>query len=181
MMKNLIKTLTPIAIALLMAACGNETQQSEKEQESVAIKKSQESTPVPVIIQDEMVNAVYQHYINLSAALTKADVIEAKIAANAIETGSQRLSGGSKLVSAASKITASTDIEEQRAAYETISDEMMRMVKEAGVSQGEVFVQYCPMAFDDTGASWLSSTKEVRNPYMGDKMLACGVNKESIR
>lgn len=36
-----------------------------------------------------------------------------------------------------------------------------------------VFVQYCPMALDD-GALWLSTSKDIRNPYYGDRMLECG-------
>jgi hypothetical protein len=30
------------------------------------------------------------------------------------------------------------------------------------------------MAFGNTGAHWLSNTKEIQNPYFGDKMLKCG-------
>lgn len=37
-------------------------------------------------------------------------------------------------------------------------------------------VQFCPMK----NASWLSDSKEVCNPYYGDKMLTCGSVKEEI-
>jgi hypothetical protein len=30
------------------------------------------------------------------------------------------------------------------------------------------------MAFNNTGAYWLSSDKQVQNPYFGDKMMRCG-------
>jgi len=30
------------------------------------------------------------------------------------------------------------------------------------------------MAFDGKGGYWLSNSKEIRNPYFGDIMLACG-------
>jgi hypothetical protein len=58
---------------------------------------------------------------------------------------------------------------------------MIALVKKSGVSNGELYVEYCPMAFDDKGASWLSSSKEIRNPYFGDKMLTCGEVKETIK
>jgi len=32
----------------------------------------------------------------------------------------------------------------------------------------------------NTGAEWLSSAKEIRNPYFGDKMMSCGVVKTTI-
>jgi hypothetical protein len=31
------------------------------------------------------------------------------------------------------------------------------------------------------GASWLSETKEVKNPYMGKSMPTCGTLKEEIK
>jgi len=48
------------------------------------------------------------------------------------------------------------------------------------VKSGEVYKQYCPMAFDGKGAFWLSSSEEIRNPYYGDKMLKCGRVEETI-
>ncbi|MFY8001040.1 MAG: efflux RND transporter periplasmic adaptor subunit [Candidatus Kapaibacteriota bacterium] len=37
---------------------------------------------------------------------------------------------------------------------------------------------YCPMAFDDKGAYWLTPTTTIRNPYFGAKMLQCGEIRE---
>jgi hypothetical protein len=35
------------------------------------------------------------------------------------------------------------------------------------------------MAFNNTGGYWLSNSKEIRNPFFGDKMLKCGrIEKE---
>ncbi len=42
------------------------------------------------------------------------------------------------------------------------------------------FVQFCPMANDNAGAIWLSSAKEIKNPYFGEAMLMCGETKEQI-
>jgi hypothetical protein len=30
------------------------------------------------------------------------------------------------------------------------------------------------MAFNNKGAYWISSSKDILNPYFGDKMLKCG-------
>jgi Cu(I)/Ag(I) efflux system membrane fusion protein len=35
------------------------------------------------------------------------------------------------------------------------------------------------MAFD-TGAYWISDSKEIRNPYFGDAMLTCGEVKKEL-
>jgi Cu(I)/Ag(I) efflux system membrane fusion protein len=37
------------------------------------------------------------------------------------------------------------------------------------------------MAFDNKGAYWLSETKEIRNPYFGDKMMTCGEVKKEFK
>ena len=43
-----------------------------------------------------------------------------------------------------------------------------------------LYRQYCPMAFDNKGAHWLSETEAIRNPYFGEKMLSCGQTKETL-
>jgi hypothetical protein len=72
-------------------------------------------------------------------------------------------------------------LEEQRAIFETISDnlyELIIVLKPAGI---ETYHQYCPMAFNDKGAAWLSDTSHIQNPYFGKKMLTCGEVKEELR
>lgn len=79
------------------------------------------------------------------------------------------------------KIAQSNDVEEQRKHFETLSDNLIEAVEYFGVIEKTVYSQYCPMAFNDQGAFWLSSEKEIRNPYFGDKMLTCGEVKETYQ
>jgi Cu(I)/Ag(I) efflux system membrane fusion protein len=44
-----------------------------------------------------------------------------------------------------------------------------------------LYVQKCPMANSNKGAVWLSTEKEVKNPYYGDTMLTCGSVIEEIK
>ncbi len=48
-----------------------------------------------------------------------------------------------------------------------------------GKAKGLV-VAHCPMAFDGKGADWLQLGKEIRNPYYGSSMLACGSVVEDL-
>ena len=48
-------------------------------------------------------------------------------------------------------------------------------------SNRTLYHDLCPMAFDDQGAYWLSESKEIRNPYFGDKMLKCGSTKVILK
>ena len=79
------------------------------------------------------------------------------------------------------KITQTSDVEEQRKHFETLSDNLIEAVEYFGVVENTIYRQYCPMAFRDQGAYWLSSEKEIRNPYFGDKMLTCGEVKETYQ
>jgi Cu(I)/Ag(I) efflux system membrane fusion protein len=57
---------------------------------------------------------------------------------------------------------------------------MYMLVKEAKLANAGVYHQYCPMAFNDKGAYWLSNEAEIKNPYFGKKMLECGEVKDSL-
>jgi hypothetical protein len=183
-MKSVFKTGLAFATAVIIISCGNDnkTETSHENHDQTTTATNDAATqPAAVRLQDDQLNAVYQHYIHLSTALANSDVAEAKAASNAIEAGARDLEGGGTIASSAAKITNASGIEAQRAAYEDLSNAMISKVKSSGVSNGEVYVQYCPMAFDDKGASWLSSNKEIRNPYFGNKMLTCGETKETIK
>lgn len=185
-MTRLIKTTMPFAVAVLLTACGgNETKETGHESHNTTEPATEQSaapsTGSSVALKNQDLNAIYQHYIHLSTALTNGDVSEAKVASNAIEAGAKEMPGGTTIASSAASITAASDIEAQRTAFQKLSNEMIAQVKKSGLSSGEVYVEYCPMAFNDKGASWLSSSKEIRNPYFGDKMLTCGEVTETLK
>ncbi len=71
-------------------------------------------------------------------------------------------------------------IEELRAAYLGISNAMIALTRSFGAVEEPIYLQHCPMADNDKGADWLSTEKEIRNPYFGDMMLKCGETKETI-
>jgi Protein of unknown function (DUF3347) len=73
------------------------------------------------------------------------------------------------------------DLEKKRESFEMISNafyDMVRSIRPQGVA---VYYQYCPMAFNDKGAYWLSNADSIRNPYFGKKMLTCGEVKETLK
>ena len=73
--------------------------------------------------------------------------------------------------------SARITLEENRRMYKRVSDLLIDALP-YGTGPGEpsdsVYVQYCPMAFGDQGARWLSFEREILNPYFGDAMLRCG-------
>jgi Cu(I)/Ag(I) efflux system membrane fusion protein len=77
-------------------------------------------------------------------------------------------------------IISSGNIEEQRKAFSELSNQLYITVKTYGLMEKTAYYQYCPMAFDNKGAYWLSESKTIRNPYFGDKMMDCGDIKETL-
>jgi hypothetical protein len=182
-MQHLLKTAIPFAAVLIFSACGNDnakTTETADSHDHAATEQTQNTASATPVLKNDKLNAVYQHYIHLTTALTNSDLTEAKIAANAIEAGTKDINVASGIAAAASKITAASNIEAQRAAFAIMSNEMAELIKKEGLSSGELYLAFCPMAFNDKGATWISGSKEIRNPYFGEKMLTCGEVKEII-
>ncbi|MCC5941147.1 MAG: efflux RND transporter periplasmic adaptor subunit [Balneolaceae bacterium] len=137
--------------------------------------------------------AAIEAYITGKDALVESDLSGAQSGFNAFidklnEIGEHGLSGDghmawmeswSALMEHAEGITAADDIEEARTHFRHLSDDLIKAVQLFGI-EGVVYHQYCPMAFDDEGAYWLSSEEQIQNPYLPETMLGCGEVIESI-
>jgi hypothetical protein len=111
-----------------------------------------------VMFKDPKLGKAYEHYIHVKNSLVAS--------AASIE--------------AATKLANTSDLDEQRKLFSTLSNEMATLVKDGKLSMGMLYLEYCPMANNNSGAYWLSNEKEIKNPYFGDKMLKCGSVKEMI-
>ena len=71
-------------------------------------------------------------------------------------------------------------IEHQREHFEMLSNDIYDMVK--AIKPGRtLYKDFCPMYNNNKGASWISETKDIKNPYLGTKMPTCGEVKEEIK
>lgn len=138
---------------------------------------------------------VYESYISLKNALVAGDPADAKKAAGNISASLSKvdmkllegeahdrwmeLSG--KISRSAGNIASSSDVEKQRTGFSSLSNDFYTTVKTFGMPGRTVYYQFCPMAFNDKGAYWLSEQEEIRNPYFGDMMLTCGEVRETIK
>lgn len=78
------------------------------------------------------------------------------------------------------EIMNSDDFENQRKAFKPFNEALIEPLKSLGTGKNKVFIQFCPMADNDSGAFWLSSKEEIMNPYFGDMMLHCGEVTDTI-
>ncbi len=161
------KTILMIAvIAAILAACGKTEKASTEGQTQIATPETNEALKV-----------VLTGYFDVKNALVSDDAARAKSAATALAA----LTGdfAEQLNEYILAIGETDNIEEQREAFEALSISMYDLVKAGGAGL-TVYKQYCPMAFDDKGAFWLSNEKQVLNPYFGASMLRCGSVQETI-
>ncbi|MFQ6677963.1 MAG: efflux RND transporter periplasmic adaptor subunit [Fidelibacterota bacterium] len=69
-----------------------------------------------------------------------------------------------------------------RDAFRKVSLSMVSLEESFGHSTGDVYYEvFCPMAFGNEGAVWLTNKKDINNPYFGEKMLNCGEVKKEFK
>jgi hypothetical protein len=77
------------------------------------------------------------------------------------------------------QIIVITDVEMQRGYFAMLSTHVYELAKTFDAGK-KLYLNHCNMAFDENGAMWLSETSEIKNPYMGSKMMNCGSIKGMI-
>lgn len=137
------------------------------------------STSSEVVFENAAFGKVYEAYLDVKASLVNTDATAASKAVATLNNSQKDLLDNQGLQKAIQEFEASTDIKNQRAIFERITAAMEVEIAKQTITSGTIYKQYCPMAFDGKGGYWLSNSKEVRNPYYGDKMLKCGtIDKE---
>jgi hypothetical protein len=198
---NLSALLLATASCLALMNCSSEkkddTATEVKEEHASGSTASQEASKpqfeVDAAFQKQL-GSVFTAYVELKDALVASDATEATEQAKDVndelaKVDMKLLTGAahndwmtylSPLQTAVKEIQESTDLEKQRVAFSSLSDNLYKSVKAFGLGGQEAFYEFCPMAFNNEGAYWLSSEQQIKNPYFGDKMLTCGVVKEKL-
>lgn len=188
----MVKYFAIIVMAALVSCNGNEDKKAEEvEKKDTPLTQSKNSNAFN--IQFEHFLTVYFHLkdrlvlTNDTLAITSAK--ELKAAADSLQLTDlkadqsiiEMAKGYVESISAeAAALSAEKNIEEMRKSFQVISDNMYDLVRTVRYDQQVLYHQFCPMAFNDQGAYWLSATSDVKNPYFGKKMLTCGEVKDSI-
>lgn len=133
-----------------------------------------------VNFKDDRIAAAYGHYMHVKTALVNTNAEEAQNGGEMLAEALANVENSSQALTAAKTIANSEAVDEQRTAFLDLSQAMEGLVSGA-IASGEIYKQYCPMAFDGKGGAWLSNSQEIRNPYYGDKMLKCGSVRDTIQ
>ncbi|WP_299826543.1 DUF3347 domain-containing protein [uncultured Pontibacter sp.] len=159
--------------------------------ESAVVVEAPDFSSVAAPMKTQVAQLV-EEYLKLTEALVASEPAAAKTAANDVLTVAKAMPVATlttdekafaeektnTVIENASKIAESEDLAVQRQNLEQLSETVFSMAKAFNAAEGTLYYQYCPMAFNNKGAYWLSSNEEIRNPYYGDAMLSCGTNEE---
>jgi hypothetical protein len=191
--------LFAMVVLTLMSNCsGGKKQESDDAPAQAVEEKAPEATAPQFVVNEsfqQQLGKVFTSYVSLKDAFVASDAEKVKSEAS---TTSQAVAGvDMKLLSGAAhndwmsyltpiqtslkEIESTADIEVQRKAFSTLSENLYKSIKAFGLGGTEAFYDYCPMAFNNEGAYWLSDKAAIRNPYFGDAMLNCGVVEEKLQ
>ncbi len=130
-------------------------------------------------VSKEQLENILSSYFSLKNALVKTDFNKASEAASSFLADiSEDMTELRKVLTG---MKQKENVEDIRVDFEKVSGTIYELIKaNTDKVKGEVYKQYCPMAFNNKGAFWLSSEKTIMNPYFGDKMLKCGKVQETL-
>lgn len=190
-----------LATLIFFTQCGGSKSEDTQVEEAESAASSDSTTAaseplfsVDATFQEQLVRT-FQAYVNLKEgfvatdpALVKTEARSLKAILKAIDAkmlSGQALNDWSNYLNnmdmALVEILSTDDIETQRTAFSTLSDNLYKSIKAYGLGTATAYYDFCPMAFNDQGGYWLSDNKEIRNPYFGDKMLKCGSVTEELK
>jgi hypothetical protein len=192
-------------ISVIAYTCSDNASTAKKEEHATdAHAATEENTEIKVVKASftnvdaavaDYIKKLADNYLQIKNALTSTKPTEAGDAAKKF---SETIKGFDKsllsadqkkvydqqeesLKTTAEHIAKSTgDIEHQREQFSTMSESLYTLVKAFGGGK-TLYHDHCPMAKDGKGAMWLSESKEIKNPYFGDKMMECGSVEEEIQ
>ena len=161
---------------------------------SMMMRPKTKTMEVPLVFR-EQITALAKVYFEVKNALVNDDSNSAGAAAKRMESALGKVEMGllegpahdkwmalsGQLSEAGLQINRTDNIDIQRVHFQTLSEAILEVTEVYGLEIDRVYKQYCPMAFDDKGANWLSESDDILNPYFGDMMLRCGEVLETYR
>jgi Cu(I)/Ag(I) efflux system membrane fusion protein len=199
MKKTLIVVIVLAAIILIARPFFCNGKKDDKSANGTVEEKQQ---PISIASNSDAFNqsftSLINAYIDLKDALVASDAAKATDAAQTLRTASDSLkvneikgdSTGviketaltytSSISSSAQALVAAKDIEAKRKEFGNIADAMWTLTRTVRYGGKKLYWEYCPMAFNNQGAYWISYERDIKNPYFGSKMMNCGSVEDSI-
>ena len=209
-MKKIIFNLFALTAVMFTACNSNSKKESEPSAKDNMSKDTMQHAAAPEVKEAKVVPVSFTN-IDPTAANSIKDIVGDYLQIkNALtnDNGSEAAKGGKAMNEAISKLDKSLltveqkkvfdnieeslqedaehigknsdKVEHQREHFATMSEAVYALVKAFGGGK-TIYHDHCPMYNEGKGAMWLSETKEIRNPYYGNKMITCGSAEEVFK
>lgn len=150
------------------------------------------------------IDSVLNDYTVLSESFVRWDSAHIKTNAEALKSSMNKIQYGAlkkdstvyatatyyaqRLDSGLNALISGANLEAGRRSFHVFSQDLYAMLGAIRYDGGKVYLQECPMAFNDTETGiWVSKTAPIRNPYLGlhhpkyrSGMLECGETRDSL-
>ena len=199
--------MRPIFLFLLLAGVGiivwlyvsrPGKKQPESKPQAIAVSKHSEGFNQAVSGVLTGYNNIVENFVNWDSAAASATA--AKLVADLEKLPLEDLKKDSSAIyetaamfienakGNAQTIATEKGIRPQREAFHSLTDNMYQFLNTVRYDREKLYLQECPMAFDDTkAAQWLSEKEQIRNPYLGlhhptygKGILSCGETKTTL-
>ncbi len=207
MKKIHFNALAWMALVIIMTACTSNNKETgvtdslsvtdaEKHEHPADVTRTEAGKPEFTVDQvfQQQLSQFFRSYVNLKDAFVDSDISKVRKeiggAREALAKVDITLVDGpaktdwtvyrDELNRGLDGIEQGSDIENQREHFSKLSYSLYKAIKAFGLAGETAYYDFCPMAFNDKGAYWLSDKEAIRNPYFGDKMLTCGSVEETL-
>ncbi|MDT0293172.1 efflux RND transporter periplasmic adaptor subunit [Mesonia ostreae] len=123
-------------------------------------------------------------YLEMKDAFVASDAAQVSVSAKATlnvlkslklsQLGKMEQAHIQKSIEMLSAIAQSVALENQREHFVILNENMIPIAMNIEKADPVFYVQKCPMANNNNGGMWLSTEKDILNPYYGEAMLTCG-------
>ncbi len=174
---------------------GGSKKKTSKTKKTKPTSNKERKAKVNTEFQNQL-SAVYDDYLKLKNAFVASNEAEinkdADITLKSVKNVDMKLVEGSAhltwmsieevIVNNLNGIIQMKGIEMKRKHFSIISNKIYELLEQFGKTNGTpLYYQYCPMAFNNEGAYWISGSKKIINPYFtDDSMRVCGETKKTI-
>ncbi len=144
----------------------------------------------------EQLNEPVKEYLKMKDAFFVSDTKEvdkyAKSMKSALEKVDMKLLEGNEHMAwmdllkvinfSIDRVLKGNNIDDKRVGFRKLSDNMATVLDKFGVkSDKTLYLEFCPMADNERGAYWISTQKEIKNPYFGEQMPTCGEVRKTYK
>jgi len=196
---QLLKITMAGVLLLSVINCGTKKMEEQTmEHEEAVVVEEPAAVSAPQFVVDgqfqKQLALVFTNYVSLKDAFVASDPSKVKAEAEKVWEALTKVDMAlltdvahtdwmvyqQNLKKALKSMQLEAEIESQRLAFKDFSDTFYKTIKAYGLGGTTAFYEYCPMAFNNSGAYWLSDNAAIRNPYFGAKMLSCGSVEEEL-